>query len=648
MGTEYHLLRSFIIAMVIALIPSAMAAGPLDINVIYPQEGQNIAPVDSTFIFGSVAKGADLTINGFPIDVHKDGGWLAFLPVSPGRFAFRLKAEKSGLIDTLTVTIQLPELPAYTYDSLYFIPGSFKPSGPLWIKKGDEIAVSFRSLPYCNAICVVEPTGDTIYMHELPPRSYYGGRNVFDCTCSPGPAVPESLLVRGIYEGSYIVPATGSDSLFLIYYIYPPSSAQIIWLVEHGPKVESPSLLPFHKLLSLTPIPAETSSVCIRVLDERSLPVAELKDSLTTIRTGSQKGYLCIHQPPGIRARIAANVGSWLKLELSDYQYGWTPDTLVVFLPPETTIPHSYIRRIRTVNYEDRVSVRIATSARHAFRVIENIDEKSITLYIYGADSDTDWIRYDNTDSLIDHIVWFQSEPGLYTAKVYLTEENIWGYDGYYVGHELYFDIKKPPKRKRDISDFRFVIDPGHSPDPGAIGPTGLTESEANLEISLRLKNELERRGAEVILTRCDDSPLPLYDRPKIAVLEKADIFISVHNNALPDGTNPFVNNGVSTYYYHPHSAPLARAVQNSMARSLGLKDFGFYHGNLAVNRPTQYPAILVECAFMMIPEREAMLKTKRFQKKIARAIIKGVEDFLRGRALTEWDIQQAESYGWE
>jgi len=44
-----------------------------------------------------------------------------------------------------------------------------------------------------------------------------------------------------------------------------------------------------------------------------------------------------------------------------------------------------------------------------------------------------------------------------------------------------------------------------------------------------------------------------------IAKLTNADLFVSVHNNALPDGINPFTNHGVSTYYYHPHSARLAK-----------------------------------------------------------------------------------------
>jgi len=66
------------------------------------------------------------------------------------------------------------------------------------------------------------------------------------------------------------------------------------------------------------------------------------------------------------------------------------------------------------------------------------------------------------------------------------------------------------------------------------------------------------------------------------------------------------------------------------MLKATGLPDHGLYHGNLAVNRPTQYPAVLVECAFMIIPQQEAMLKTDKFRKKVAKAITKGIKNFLK------------------
>ncbi len=131
-------------------------------------------------------------------------------------------------------------------------------------------------------------------------------------------------------------------------------------------------------------------------------------------------------------------------------------------------------------------------------------------------------------------------------------------------------------------------------------------------------------------MTRDDNSHVALYDRPAIAKAADADIFISMHNNALPDGVNPFEHNGSSTYYYHPHSINLAKNIQSQLTKATKLDDYGLYYGNLAVNRPTQYPAVLIETAFMIIPEQEALLKTEKFRKKVAKGIVKGIENFFK------------------
>jgi N-acetylmuramoyl-L-alanine amidase len=153
-----------------------------------------------------------------------------------------------------------------------------------------------------------------------------------------------------------------------------------------------------------------------------------------------------------------------------------------------------------------------------------------------------------------------------------------------------------------------------------------MKEKDANLLISKKLREALQKRGADVVLTRSGSEHLPLYDRPIVAKLEDADLFISVHNNALPDGVNPWESHGVSTYYYHPFSKDLSEYVQSSMLNNLDMENFGHFRANFAVIRPTQYPAILVECAFMMIPDHEAALKTGAFQTRVAEAIAEGVE----------------------
>jgi N-acetylmuramoyl-L-alanine amidase len=111
-------------------------------------------------------------------------------------------------------------------------------------------------------------------------------------------------------------------------------------------------------------------------------------------------------------------------------------------------------------------------------------------------------------------------------------------------------------------------------------------------------------------------------------------VLVSIHANALPDGVNPFVNNGTSVYYNHPRSIPLARALDRALVYQFGYRDLGMGRGDLALARPTWMPAVLTEGLFLMLPDQEAVLASPEGQERYARAVVDGIEAFLRERAL--------------
>ena len=127
--------------------------------------------------------------------------------------------------------------------------------------------------------------------------------------------------------------------------------------------------------------------------------------------------------------------------------------------------------------------------------------------------------------------------------------------------------------------------------------------------------------------------PLGLRDRTALAERVNADVLVSIHANALPDGVNPFENNGTSVYYFHPRSAPLARALDQALTAQFGSRDLGIGRGDLALARPTWMPAVLTEGLFMMLPDQEAVLASPEGQQRYARGIADGLETFLRNYA---------------
>jgi N-acetylmuramoyl-L-alanine amidase len=193
--------------------------------------------------------------------------------------------------------------------------------------------------------------------------------------------------------------------------------------------------------------------------------------------------------------------------------------------------------------------------------------------------------------------------------------------------------VRRPPAidPERPLAGLLVAVDAGHPPG-GGTGPTGLTEAEANLAVSRELTTMLEAAGARVLMTRTDPMPVDLGSRPRLATEMNADILVSIHNNAFPDGVNPFENNGTSVYYYQPHSLDLAKAVQSELLMELRLRDIGIGRADLALARPTWMPSILSETMFMMVPQHEAALRDPSVQRRIAAAHLRAIERFLRGR----------------
>jgi N-acetylmuramoyl-L-alanine amidase len=112
-----------------------------------------------------------------------------------------------------------------------------------------------------------------------------------------------------------------------------------------------------------------------------------------------------------------------------------------------------------------------------------------------------------------------------------------------------------------------------------------------------------------------------------------ADLLVSIHANALPDGVNPFSNNGTSVYYFQARSVELARALDRALVRRFGFRDLGIGRADLALARPTWMPSALCEGLFLMLPDQEAVLASEDGQWQYARGVLQGIEEFLRGRA---------------
>lgn len=217
------------------------------------------------------------------------------------------------------------------------------------------------------------------------------------------------------------------------------------------------------------------------------------------------------------------------------------------------------------------------------------------------------------------------------------------------------------------------VIDPGHGgKDPGAIGVTGSKEKDIALDVALRLRTELHKRGIRTVMTRDRDVFIPLEKRTQIANSSGGKLFISLHCNSAKSR----YAKGVETYFLAPTKTENAMNVamrensvikyeesrdqyrdlteENYILLSMAQSEFlresqafagilqntvcdGIKHKNRGVDQASFYvligasmPSVLFEMPFISNRDEEKKLKTKAFRQKIAEEICKGVMEFLR------------------
>ncbi|EIA92494.1 N-acetylmuramoyl-L-alanine amidase family protein [Campylobacter coli] len=280
-----------------------------------------------------------------------------------------------------------------------------------------------------------------------------------------------------------------------------------------------------------------------------------------------------------------------------------------------------------TVTQYNPKTVRIVLSSTKEFKLFKDLDDKSLTLGFSGSTSKS-------------------------TSKT--TSKNV-----------LNSNFK---------SDKLIVLDAGHGgKDSGALSDKkgSLKEKDIVLSTTLKLGNELKKRGYKVLYTRSSDKFINLRDRTKYANDKRADLFLSIHANAAPNASKAKSSEGVETFFLSPArserskkaaekenqgdfeeinyfskqsilnflnrekivaSNKLAIDVQKNILTQTRKKykivDGGVREAPFWVLVGAQMPAILIEIGYITHPSEGKRIANKSFQDTLVKGIADGVENY--------------------
>lgn len=452
------------------------------------------------------------------------------------------------------------------------------PAADQWLQPGDRLHVRLKGQTGAIATFL----GGKI-MTELPPTLTNGQ--------------------LGIYQGTYVVQP--GDTLLdrpVSFELLTPDSVRTVAFSQHR----------------------------VRFLDQNAPQLAVTKGPLAYLNYGlgedrlggAKMGYL----DSLVVLNINGKVGNQYRVRLAENQTAWVPQEVVRLLPPGGFLPTSLTGSWSVQGDSLYDYVRVPLTERLPYRSQLLTNPARLVIDVFGATSNTNWITQRAGLQALGDVHYEQIQPDVFRLVLHLRHRQSWGYSIGYQKNVLVVQVKRPPAKLR-LRGLTVAVDAGHGgSNTGAVGAGGAREKDLTLAIAQRLRRELERKGARVIMTRDADLSVDNGDRILHLRQVKPDLLISIHVNS---SGNKAVR-GTSTYYRYVAFRPLSTALYAEMLRT-GLPGFGNVGNfNFGLNGPTEYPNALVETAFVSNPDDERLLTSPDFQQRMAQSMVRGLSNFLR------------------
>lgn len=201
------------------------------------------------------------------------------------------------------------------------------------------------------------------------------------------------------------------------------------------------------------------------------------------------------------------------------------------------------------------------------------------------------------------------------------------------------FSIINTKAQELPLTNKIIYVDPGHGGlDPGSIYKD-IYEKDINLSICLKLKDNLEKQGATVYLTRDGDYDIStphtstrkksdLNNRVRLINDSSADMYISIHLNA----TNSKTWKGAQVFYddVNSENKKIAEIMQEELKKNLNTNREISEISNMLLNRKVTVPGVLIEVGFLSNDNERYLLRQNSYQEKLSQIIINGIIKYFK------------------
>ncbi|MEH7145840.1 N-acetylmuramoyl-L-alanine amidase [Priestia megaterium] len=310
--------------------------------------------------------------------------------------------------------------------------------------------------------------------------------------------------------------------------------------------------------------------------------------SLNVRSSASTSASVVINLPRNSKVTVLKESGSWSQIKTASGQTGWVASQYLKADSGQSSQPAQSIQITKASNLRSQpnLSAGIIRVAKAGER-FKKVNETNDWVQIQYSGSQTAWVS-----------------KGLTAAAGSITSASV-------------------PSPSAALKDKIIVVDAGHGGyDPGTSGNSSIEKNLA-LTTAKLVASRLANSGANVFMTRSNDTFISLSGRVDVSEAKHADAFISIHYNA---STSSSANGIASFYYSESKDKELAKYIQESMAENApSMKDMGVRFGDYYVTRENNQRAVLLELGFLSNAHDEQIVSSNAYQQQISTGIYQGI-----------------------